>query len=277
MSKAISRGVALSPWIIFPMLFVLAVDDASPATAQGTPATVGESRPAEHKENSYEGTIVAFGNSLTEGFLVDEEQAYPAQLEKKLQANGYNYKVVNSGISGETSSGALSRVNWVLKLKPDIVILETGANDGFRGISPELVEKNISETIRILKERGVRVVLAGMQMLRNLGGEYTTAFGKIYPSVAEKQGVILAPFFLEGIAGDPKLNQADSIHPTAEGYKIVVENLYPYVVEAIETARAQGEHSDGFHFKTFSRCCIFPTLKWSRGFSSRGMDGENDF
>jgi len=174
------------------------------------------------------------GDSLTAGLGVNEEDAYPAQLEKKLRAAGYDWKVVNAGISGETSSGTLSRINWVMKLRPDIVILETGANDGLRGIDPALTRKNIDETIRILKQRNVTVVLAGMQMVRNLGREFTQGFADIYPSLARKHGLILVPFFLQGVAGDPSLNQPDGIHPTAEGYRIITESVYPYARKAID-------------------------------------------
>ena len=187
-----------------------------------------------------EGVIVAMGNSLTAGYGISESEAYPALLQKQLAADGYAYRVVNAGISGETSSGALSRVQWILTLKPDIVILETGANDGFRGIDPALVEKNIDETVRILHESGATVVLAGMQIVRNLGKEYTDAFNAIYPQVAHKHGVILIPFFLEGVAGEPELNQADTIHPTARGYEIITQTVYPYVVKAIEKRKAKG-------------------------------------
>jgi acyl-CoA thioesterase-1 len=121
----------------------------------------------------------------------------------------------------------------VLKLKPDIVILETGANDGLRGIDPKVTRRNIDETVRILKENKVIVVLAGMRMVSNLGREYLTAFASIYPAVARKHGLVLVPFFLKGVAGDPALNQADGIHPTGEGYRIAAETVYPYVLQAI--------------------------------------------
>lgn len=181
------------------------------------------------------GVIVAAGDSLTAGLGVKEEEAYPALLEKKLRSAGYQWRVVNAGISGETSSGTLSRVNWILKLKPDIVILETGANDGLRGIDPKVTRKSIDETIAILKENKVIVVLAGMRMVANLGREFTDSFAAIYPALGQKHGIVLVPFFLEGVAGDPSLNQADGIHPTAQGYRIITETVYPYVRTAIET------------------------------------------
>jgi acyl-CoA thioesterase-1 len=189
-----------------------------PKTAQAQPA--------------FAGTIVAFGDSLTAGYGVNEADAYPARLEKKLQAAGFNWRVVNAGISGETSSGALSRVAWVLKLKPDIVILETGANDGLRGIDTAATKKNITEIVRILKEKRVTVVLAGMRMFASMGRDYTAAFAAIYPAVAKKQDLILVPFFLEGVAGVPALNQSDGIHPVAEGYRIITDMIYPYVLKA---------------------------------------------
>jgi len=195
-------------------------------------APQGEAAPASQRK--YQGTIVAVGDSLTAGLGVNEEEAYPARLEKKLRAAGYDWKVVNAGISGETSSGTLSRINWVMKLRPDIVILETGANDGLRGIDPAVTRKNIDETIRILKQQNVTVVLAGMRMVRNLGQEFTKGFADLYPFLARKHGLILVPFFLQGVAGDPSLNRPDGIHPTAEGYRIVTENIYPFAQQAID-------------------------------------------
>jgi acyl-CoA thioesterase I len=186
------------------------------------------------KESVREGIIVAFGDSLTQGYTLPETDAYPAQLERKLRSEGYRYNVINAGVNGETSSGALSRVKWILKMKPDIVILETGANDGFRGIKPDVIEKNLDDIIRTLKEANVTVVLAGMQMLANLGNDYTTAFKSLYPRVAQKQEVILIPFFLAGVAAVPALNLPDGIHPTAEGHAIVTGNVLPYVIEAIK-------------------------------------------
>ena len=185
----------------------------------------------------YEGIIVAVGDSLTEGLGVEEELAYPAVLEKKLRGLGYPYQVINAGISGETSSGTLSRIKWILTLNPDIVILVIGANDGFRGIDPELIKANIQKIVREFKIQNVTVLLGAMQIVQNLGRDYTTAFEKIYPDVAQSETIILTPFFLNGVAANRKLNQADGIHPTAEGYQVIVDNITPYVVEAIETHR----------------------------------------
>jgi acyl-CoA thioesterase I len=186
---------------------------------------------------AFEGTVVAVGDSLTAGYGLPETDAYPAQLEKKLHQAGYHWRVINAGISGETSSGTLSRVDWVLQLKPDIVILETGANDGMRGVDPQLTRENIEKIVSQLQEKGVIVVLAGMRMFANLGPSYTKEFTAIYPKVAAKHHLILIPFFLTGVAGDATLNQADGIHPVANGYGIVTEKVYPYLLQAIDRKR----------------------------------------
>jgi acyl-CoA thioesterase-1 len=188
----------------------------------------------QQNQADYQGTIVAMGDSLTAGLRVNENDAYPAQLERKLQAAGLHWTVVNAGISDETSSGALSRINWVLKLRPDIVILETGANDGLRGVDPRVTQRNIDEMLRIFKKNKVLVVLAGMRMVRNLGTEYTDAFDAVYPRLAAKHSVTLIPFFLQGVAGEASLNQTDGIHPTAEGYRVITGKIYPYVLQAIK-------------------------------------------
>lgn len=189
----------------------------------------------DQTQTALKGTIVAVGDSLTAGYGVNEADAYPARLEKKLQAAGLNWQVVNAGISGETSSGTLSRVAWVLKLNPDVVILETGANDGLRGIDPQVTKKNIDETVRILKENRVTVILAGMRMVTSMGRDYTSEFAAIYPAVAKKHNLILIPFFLQGVAGDSKLNQDDGIHPVAEGYQIITDKIYPYIVQVLSS------------------------------------------
>lgn len=180
------------------------------------------------------GVIVAMGDSLTAGYGVAIEESYPALLEKRLRAAGHPYQVINAGVSGETSSGALSRLEWVLTMKPDIVILETGANDGLRGIDPQLAEDNIRKMLTTLKERGITVVLAGMRMVRNLGPGYVARFNDIYPKLAGESEVVFMPFFLEGVAMVRHFNQEDGIHHNPAGYAKIVENLFPHVVRAIE-------------------------------------------
>jgi acyl-CoA thioesterase-1 len=199
------------------------------------PPSAAKSRPISSPTPRYEGTIVAMGDSLTAGLGIAEADAYPAQLARRLSAAGHRFKVVNAGVSGETSSGALSRVEWVIaSLKPDIVILETGANDGFRGIDPALLEANLNRLITIFKAHKIEVVLAGMQMVPNLGPDYTRAFKTIYPRIAQQHRIILIPFFLEGVAGRDDLNQPDNIHPTAAGYTRIVDTIYPFVLNAID-------------------------------------------
>lgn len=182
--------------------------------------------------------VVAFGDSLTEGFGVDVADSYPSLLEKKLQAAGMDVRVVNSGVSGETSSGAFARVDWVLRLAPDIVIFETGANDGLRGIDTELTRRNIERAAEKFAAAGVTVVLAGMEMVANLGHDHGERFRRIYPAVAEKHGLILIPFFLESVAAVPHLNIADGIHPNAEGYAKVVDNVWPHLLTAFRRRAA---------------------------------------
>ncbi len=199
---------------------------------------------ADRLEDRTMKTIVAVGDSLTAGQGLAEEEAYPALLEKKLQADGYQYKVINAGVSAETSSGTLSRLEWVLSLDPDIVILETGANDGLRGIDPQVLEKNLREILATLKERDVAVVLAGMRMVHNLGPAYVSRFNAVYPKLAEEFEPVFFPFFLQDVAMQGRLNQADVIHPNAEGYRKITENIYPYVLEAIRMAEVRGQRTE---------------------------------
>ena len=181
-------------------------------------------------------TILALGDSLTEGLGVPENEAYPAQLQAALQQAGYvNAKVINSGLSGETSTGLVNRLDWVLKTKPDITILTTGANDAMRGIEVATVESNLRTAIERLQSEGSVVVLGGMQIYDNLGDDYVDAFSAIYPKLAKEYDIAFIPFFLEGVGGVAELNQSDVIHPTAEGYtKIVNNNILPVLTPVVE-------------------------------------------
>jgi acyl-CoA thioesterase-1 len=195
----------------------------------------GGEKPAKQDTPAFDGTIVCLGDSLTAGYGVKEKEAYPARIERKLNESGYRWRVINAGIIGETSSETLTRINQVLELKPAIVILEIGINDGFQGIDPNIIKKNIEETVRILKENKITVVLAGMRMLANLSHDYNPAFAAIYPAIAGENDLILIPFFLEGVAGEPALNKGDGIHPNGKGYRIVTDTVYPYALKAIST------------------------------------------
>ncbi|HXN06485.1 MAG TPA: arylesterase [Nitrospiria bacterium] len=174
--------------------------------------------------------IVAFGDSLTAGFGVKREESYPALLQQKLSMEGYPYKVINAGISGDTTSGGLSRIGEILKLKPDIVILELGANDGLRGVSLEIIRHNLSEMVARLQKKKIKVLLAGMQIPPNYGEDYAGGFHQIFKDLSRTFSISIIPFFLEGTAGDPALNQGDDIHPTADGYKVVLGNVWPHLL-----------------------------------------------
>ena len=212
-------------------------------TAAAEPQTP-ESMQSNESTNSAEQqaplTILALGDSLTEGLGVDNDANYPAQLEARLQELGYkDVKVINSGLSGETSTGLVNRLDWVLQTKPDITILTIGANDAMRGIDVATVEANIRTAIKRLQDNGSEVILGGMQIYDNLGSDYVESFAAIYPRVAKDMNVTLIPFFLEGVGGDPKLNQADAIHPTKEGYTIIVNNnILPILQPEIEKLEA---------------------------------------
>jgi acyl-CoA thioesterase I len=178
--------------------------------------------------NQRKKVITAFGDSITAGYNLPIEQSYPSLLEKKLIAEGYDYRVINSGSSGETSAGALSRVDWVLNTKPDIVILTIGANDAFRGVDPAETKKNISQIIEKLQAEDIDILLGGMLAPRNLGKTYTDQFDAIYPELAKQYDLELIPFFLQDVALVPELNLSDGIHPTEEGYQIIVDrNIWP--------------------------------------------------
>ena len=173
-------------------------------------------------------TIVFFGNSLTAGYGVDPTEAYPALIQQKIDSLQLNYKVINAGVSGETSSGGYGRIDWILRQKVDVFVLELGGNDGLRGIPLSETKKNLQAIIDRVKTKypDAKIVLEGMQIPPNMGQQYTTAFKKIYPELAEKNKIALVPFLLKNVGGDAKLNQKDGIHPTAEGHKIVAQNVW---------------------------------------------------
>ena len=189
-------------------------------------------------------TIVAFGDSLTAGLGVNREDAYPAQLQRRLDELDYRYRVINAGVSGDTTAGGLRRVAWVLGSKPDVVILELGANDGLRGLSLEQTKQNLSGIIMQLKQAGVTIILAGMKLPPNYGQDYIRGFEVIYPDLARNYGLAFIPFFLEGVAASPALNQSDGIHPTKEGYRIVVEQVLKALTPVLQ---AQSKKSQATH------------------------------
>jgi len=182
-------------------------------------------------------SIVAFGDSLTAGLGVSPDQSYPARLQRTLDAAGYGYRVVNAGVSGETTAGGARRVSWVLKNKPAIVILELGGNDGLRGLSLQETKANLERIIQQFQQASVTVVLAGMKLPPNYGKDYTDGFESLYQALAKQYRLTLIPFFLDGVAGSSSLNQADGIHPTGEGYRIIVERIFPTLEPLLDRKR----------------------------------------
>lgn len=181
--------------------------------------------------------IVAFGNSLTAGLGVPRGQTYPALLQQRLEATGHKYRVINAGVSGDTTAGGLRRVPWILKNLPAIVILELGANDGLRGLSLDQTKANLEEIIRRLREARVTVVLAGMKLPPNYGAEYTKRFEALYVDLARRYNLALIPFFLDGVAANPALNQPDGIHPTGEGYRRIVDTVFTTIEPLLSKQR----------------------------------------
>jgi acyl-CoA thioesterase-1 len=173
-------------------------------------------------------TIVFFGNSLTAGYGLDPSQAFPALIQQKIDSQNLSYKVVNAGVSGETSSGGNSRIDWILEQRLDVFVLELGANDGLRGIPVSETKTNLQSIIDKVKARypEAEIIIAGMQMPPNLGQQYTAEFRDIFPELAKKNNCRLIPFILEGVGGEAKFNQQDGIHPTEEGHQIVAENVW---------------------------------------------------
>lgn len=171
-------------------------------------------------------SLVIIGDSLTEGYGVSREKAFPALLETKLNESGQKWKVVNAGISGSTSASGMSRLKWQLKSKPDFILIALGANDGLRGTTPESTKKNLSDMIAASQKEKITVILAGMQMPPNYGKSFTQKFAQIFPDLAAQYKVHLIPFLLEKVAGDPTMNLSDGIHPNEKGHQIIADTFY---------------------------------------------------
>ncbi|HEV8142527.1 MAG TPA: arylesterase [Methylomirabilota bacterium] len=181
--------------------------------------------------------IVAFGDSLTAGLGLSPEEAYPALLEARLAHEGYDYRVVNAGVSGDTSAGGLRRIDWALKLGPEIVIVALGANDGLRGLPPTAMRDNLLAIVQRARNAGARVLLAGMQLPPNYGTSYARSFEKVFADVAQTARVPLIPFLLEGVGGEARLNLPDGIHPNAEGQRRIAEHVWPYLQPLLTKTR----------------------------------------
>jgi acyl-CoA thioesterase-1 len=178
--------------------------------------------------------VLFLGNSITAGYGLEPSQAFPARIQKKIDAKGWNFKVVNAGQSGDTSAGGLSRLDWLLKSRVDVLVLELGANDGLRGVPAEVTKKSLQTIIDRTKEKypKAKIVIAGMKVPPNLGRDYGRRFESIFPDLAKRNNVSLIPFILEGIGGVRELNLPDGIHPTAKGHEIVAANVWK-VLEAV--------------------------------------------
>lgn len=223
--KAAFRPLRFTAWLLVSFAvgsFFLGITE--PATA-ALPTT--DDRPR----------IVAFGNSLTAGLGVAAEDSYPSQLQRRLDHDGFQYRVINAGVSGDTTAGGLRRISWVLKSQPHIVILELGANDGLRGLSLRETKANLERIIQQCQSASVTVVLAGMKLPPNYGAEYTNGFESIYAALASQYHLVLIPFFLDGVAGSTSLNQADGIHPTGDGYRIIVDKVLGTVRPLLDRAK----------------------------------------
>jgi acyl-CoA thioesterase-1 len=204
------------------LLLVLELAACAPAPAAEAPDRPGAP------------VIVAFGDSLTAGQGVPPSQTYPALLAERLKREGYDYRVINAGVSGDTTAGGVRRVDWALRSKPEIVILELGVNDAMRGQKLAAIRANLDQMVARFQGAGARVLVAGMRLPPNYGDRYAEDFHRLYGEVARAHKTALVPFFLDGVGAVPWLNQADGIHPTAAGYAIVVDRLWPYLVPLLQ-------------------------------------------
>ncbi|NIX75350.1 arylesterase [Microvirga sp. c23x22] len=206
--------------IIFACAALFSLSAAPPVRAQSAPIR-----------------LVALGDSLSAGYGLPNEAAFPMALERALKAKGYNVEVANAGVSGDTASGGLDRIDWSVPDGTDGVILELGANDMLRGLDPSVPRKAIETIVERLKARNIPVMLAGMVASRNLGPDYAQKFDQLYPDIAKKHGLVLYPFFLDGVAGDASLNLQDGLHPTAKGIEIIVARILPTVETFLATLK----------------------------------------
>jgi acyl-CoA thioesterase-1 len=225
-AESILHSGVRGAWLVLLVLSVTPAALSAPgaalsmtAGALSAPAAAGGNEPV----------VVAFGDSLTAGLGVPAAEAYPALLEARLRKEGYAYRVVNAGVSGDTTAGGLRRVDWALRLTPAIVIVELGANDALRGQDLGGVRANLDAIVERFQASGARVLVAGMRVPTNYGDRYGAEFARLFAEVAARRKAALMPFFLDGVAADARLNQADGIHPTAAGYRIIADRLWPYV------------------------------------------------
>ena len=222
---------------VFVAVLCLAACGSTPEAAPQERRAAAPAQKAEKAEKPpvVDGpVIVAFGDSLTAGYGVPEGRSYPDFLQRELLERGYRYRVVNEGVSGDTTSMALQRIDFALAEEPEIVVLALGGNDGLRGLPADAMEANLLEMVERFQATGAVVVLGGMTLPPNFGAEYIRAFEAAFPNVAEQTGAKLIPFLLDGVAADPELNQDDGIHPTAEGNRIVAKTVADFLEPMLE-------------------------------------------
>lgn len=220
-----------SPAILFLGLAMLSCSEKKADTTQTEVV-------AEKTEvvKSDEKIILFFGNSLTAAYGIDPEDGFAGLTQQRIDSLGLDYKVINGGLSGETTAGGLSRLDWFLEEKPDVFVLELGGNDGLRGINLSETKSNLLKIIDKVRSKfpDTKIILAGMQIPPNMGQEYASEFTAMYPAVAEEKGVTLIPFLLENVGGIPELNLPDGIHPTEEGHQIVFKTIWPYIEKNLD-------------------------------------------
>ena len=217
------------------LLFVVSCGESTSKQAQANTSTRTDSISTDLKTPTPK-TILFFGNSLTAGYGLDTQEAFPALIQDRLDSLDLNYTTINSGISGETTSGGLNRIDWVLEQEVDIFVLELGANDGLRGVPVDKTKENLQAIIDKVAEKNAntKIILAGMQIPPNMGQQYASNFKAIFPALAKKNDIAIIPFLLEGVAGIKQLNQKDGIHPTADGQKIVRDNVWVVLKQVIQ-------------------------------------------
>lgn len=221
-------------WLL--LVLTLVVGMSCKKTSQTNETAIETSNSEEPITTADTKTVMFYGTSITAGYQLDMSEAFAALIQDRFDSLGMKYTTINAGLSGETTASGLSRVDWVLKTPIDVFVLELGANDGLRGISTIETDKNLQSIIDKVIDTypDCKILLAGMMIPPNMGQDYTAEFQKIFPKVAERNNLPIIPFLLEGVAGEPELNLEDGIHPTAEGHKILTDNIWPYLLPLLE-------------------------------------------
>jgi acyl-CoA thioesterase I len=236
-----ARALSLYPVLLLCVLLASGCtsDEAhhasSPVTASGGERAAPA--PTPDRADDAQRVVLVLGNSLAAGYGLNETQAFPALIQKKIDSLGWDFRVVNAGVSGETSAGGLARIDWLLEQRVDVLLLELGANDGLRGIPPQVMKQNLEGIILRTRQRypDARVVIAGMQMPPNLGRDFSERYRQVFPDLARKHDAALIPFLLDRVGGVPSMNLSDGIHPTAEGQRLIAETVWTTLKPVLES------------------------------------------